>query len=115
MSGEKSNVHAFRGKDAVGGDSNGSRMMGVEARLTRIETVVETTLPHLATKGDVQKIESILPHLATKEDVRKIDLPHLATKEDIQKIKVWCMRGVLGGIGLALAAVVFALLRLFLP
>ena len=97
MSGEKSNVHAFRGKDAVGGDSNGSRMMGVETCLTRIET----TLPHLATKGDVQKIGSILPHLATKEDV--------------QKIKVWCMRGVLGGIGLALAAVVFALLRLFLP
>ena len=111
MSGEKSNVHAFRGKDAVGGDSNGSRMMGVETRLTRIET----TLPHLATKGDVQKIGSILPHLATKEDVRKIDLPHLATKEDIRMIKVWCMRGVLGGIGLALAAVVFALLRLFLP
>ena len=72
------------------------------------------TLPHLATKGDVQKIESILPHLATKEDVRDIDLPHLATKEDIQKIKVWCLGGVLGGIGLAVV-VVLTLLRLFLP
>lgn len=114
MSGERSNVHAFRGKDAVGGDSNGSRMMGVETRLTRIETVVETTLPHLATKGDVQKIESILPHLATKEDVRKIDLPHLATKEDIQKVKVWILAGVLGGIVLAVT-VVSTLLRTFLP
>ena len=101
MSVERGNVHEVPGKGAVGGGSNGSRMMGVETRLTRIETVVETTLPHLATRGDVQKIESILPYLATKED--------------IQKIKVWCMGGVLGGIGLAVAAVAFALLRLFLP
>ena len=114
MSRERTNIHEFRGKGAVGGDSNGSRMTGVETRLTRVETVVETTLPHLATKGDVQKIESILPHLATREDVRDIDLPHLATKEDIQKIKVWCLGGVLGGIGLAVV-VVLTLLRLFLP
>ena len=84
MSEDRNNVHELRGGVAPGG-GNGDRMRSVEARLTRLETVVETTLPTLA------------------------------TKEDIQKIKVWCMRGVLGGIGLALAAVVFALLRLFLP
>ena len=90
-------------------------MRSVEARLTKVETVVDTTLPNLATKGDVQKIESILPHLATKGDVQKIEsiLPHLATKEDIQKIKVWTLVGVLGGIALAVAATL-TLLRMFL-
>lgn len=82
-------------------------MTGVDARLTRLETVVETTLPNLATKGDIQRVEGNLPYLATKEDVRKIDV-------DVQKVKVWILAGVLGGIVLAVT-VVSTLLRTFLP
>lgn len=67
MSEDRNNVHELRGGVAPGG-GNGDRMRSVEARLTRLETVVETTLPTLA------------------------------TKEDIQKIKVWILGGLLAGI-----------------
>ena len=66
-------------------------MRSVEPRVTRIETVVETALPTLATKEDIQKI-----------------------KVDIEKIKVWILAGVLGGIVLAVT-MVLTLFRIFLP
>ena len=68
MNEEKGKVYAFR-KAAAGGGDNGDRLRNV--RLTGIETRLDTILPHLA------------------------------TKEDIQKIKVWALAGVLGGIALA--------------
>ena len=106
MSAERNNVYEFRGGGAPGG-GDGDRMTGVDARLTRLETVVETTLPNLATKGDIQRVEGNLPYLATKEDVRKIDV-------DVHKVKVWILAGVLGVIVLAVT-VVSTLLRTFLP
>ena len=70
MNGERGKVYAFR-KAAAGGGDNGDRLRNVENRSTGIETRLDTILPHLA------------------------------TKEDIQKIKVWALAGVLGGIALA--------------
>ena len=55
----------------TGGGGNDVRLRRVEDRLTRLETKLDTALPYLA------------------------------TKEDIQKIKVWILAGVLGGIALA--------------
>ena len=75
-------------------------MRSVEARLTKLETVVETVLPNLATKGDIRRVEG--------------NLPYLATKEDIQKIKVWILGGVLAGI-VIVVPVVLTLFRIFLP
>lgn len=100
MSGERNNVHELRAGAASGGGGNGDRMRSVEARLTRLETVVETVLPNLATKGDIQRVEG--------------NLPYLATKEDIQKIKVWILAGVLGGIVIAVT-VALTLFRILLP
>ena len=55
----------------TGGNGNDGRLRGAEERLARLETRLDTVLPYLA------------------------------TKEDIQKIKVWTLAGVLGGIVLA--------------
>ena len=76
------------------------RLTSVDARLTRLDTVVEITLPNLAAKGDMQRVEGNLPYLAAKEDVRKI--------------KVRVLAGVPGGIVLAVT-VVSTLPRAFLP
>lgn len=100
MSAKRNNVHEIRGGGAAGGGDNGDPMKGVDARPTRLETVVEITLPNLAAKGDMQRVEGRLPYLAAKEDVRKI--------------KVRVLVDVLGGIVLA-TTVVSTLPRAFLP
>lgn len=50
---------------------------GAEERITRLETALESTLPHLATKTHISRLEtafeSTLPHLATKADIAKLE------------------------------------------
>ena len=107
MSAERNNVHEIRGGGAPGGGRDRDRLTSVDACPTRLETVVDNTLPNLAAKGDIRRVEGKLPHLATREDIGKIDV-------DIQKIRVRVSTGVPGGIVLAVA-VVSTLLGTFLP
>lgn len=53
-----------------------------------------------ATKEDLAKLEvRLVNRIAGLETT----IPHLGTKEDLQKLKVWWLVGVVGGMGAAAA------------
>lgn len=57
--------------------------------MARIEAVLTSTLPHLATKAELAEVLATLPHLSTKAEVAEIRdaIPHLAMKVDVAEIR----------------------------
>ncbi len=64
-----------------------------ENRINRLETALETTVPHLATKADLANFETVLAHLATKADLAKLETDVVKA---IHKLESKCMWGALG-------------------
>ena len=84
------------------------------ARLAKLEGLLEGTLPHLATKADVQSVreelslEDTLPHLATKADVQSV-------REELSSVKndtLWLKRLFWVGVGAVLIPLIETVMRL---
>ena len=94
------------------------------------ELIDRDATAHLATKAQVSAIEATLPHLATKADVQALRadvgavvaiLPHLATKAEIEMMHTSIIKWIvgtataLGGLSIALLGAMWAIVKFVHP
>jgi hypothetical protein len=69
-------------------DDMSRRLDSIEKVVVEIRTMLDTVLPHLATKAELAPVLAVLPHLATKAELAPVltALPHLATKAELAPV-----------------------------
>jgi hypothetical protein len=83
-----------RKSGASGGDMDEvlKRLSAVESSVSELRVQVSgiaATIPHLATKDDLNELKAAIPHLATKDGLAELKaaIPHLATKDGLAEVK----------------------------
>jgi hypothetical protein len=94
-------------------DDTAKRLDSIEKVVVEIRTLLDSVLPHLATKAELAPVLAVLPHLATKAELAPVlaALPHLATKAELEAMQTRLIKWVIGMAvsGAAIAAAITTL------